>query len=491
MIKQKIKNYVSDHIDDDYAMDVLYYAVKTAVVERDFDLRNIRYFEIDGRFLGEPYRVNTNARYVTTIDSLSLVLSLRALKINKELLEKCKYDSLIFISERTYFYQWVDYASIILDCAEDEEFRKLFEMIRHSNVENCLTDEQKEWFRKSCVKPEYKHIKVFYERIASENQGIKGEVICDNAFVYEPISSYEVSEDVQYIGNTAFAYCQNLSSIRFYGKVLFGKFPIIECDNLQTIIVPNDLVDYYKQELPFYEKIIMTLEQAEADAADETDEESNECETEAEQPVEKPVEHTINPELLKKVFDNVSSSYKFFWFRAIVSLAKESECMAISFKDILIRMAAYAWPLIFTDGLDFGKIDKIGDYLGKIMKNTQLIPLATSNVVNNHLQQCYESKRIDKILKPLLNNVPYRFLSPWIKFTTNEDVVEKSKKKDFTGPYALFDNYLILDEDWWDYMNENYQKVCEFTKSSFIQYLKKYNSDMKLLRLKTMAWDDN
>ena len=142
-------------------------------------------------------------------------------------------------------------------------------------------------------------------------------------------------------------------------------------------------------------------------------------------------------------------------------------------------------------GRDFGKTDKIGDYLGKIIKNTQLIPSATSNVVNNHLQQCYESKKIGKILNPLLNNVPYRFLSPWVKFTTNEDVVEKSKKKDFTRPYALFDNYLILDEDWWDYINENYQKVCEFTKSSFIQYLKKYNNDMKLLRLKTADWDDN
>ena len=58
------------------------------------------------------------------------------------------------------------------------------------------------------------------------------------------------------MGNTAFAYCKNLKEILFEGKVLFGKFPIIECDNLKQIIVPNGLRSYYAECLPYYKSFI-------------------------------------------------------------------------------------------------------------------------------------------------------------------------------------------------------------------------------------------
>ena len=44
---------------------------------------------------------------------------------------------------------------------------------------------------------------------------------------------------------------------------------------------------------------------------------------------------------------------------------------------------------------------------------------ATSNVVENHIKMHYDSKGVDKLLSPLLKNVPYRFLSPWVKYTTD------------------------------------------------------------------------
>ena len=87
-----------------------------------------------------------------------------------------------------------------------------------------------------------------------------------------------------------------------------------------------------------------------------------------------------------------------------------------------------------------------------------------------------------------MKNVPYRFLSPWIKYTTDEEVIEKSCSKSFNGLYAIYSKYIVLDEEWWDYINEQYWDVCDFSLRSFVTYLKKYNSDIKLVKLMTTGW---
>ena len=55
-----------------------------------------------------------------------------------------------------------------------------------------------------------------------------------------------------------------------------------------------------------------------------------------------------------------------------------------------------------------------------------------------------------------MKNVPYRFLSPWIKYTTDEDVITKSCSKHFTGPYAIHSDNIVFDEDWWEYIEQLY-----------------------------------
>jgi len=188
------------------------------------------------------------------------------------------------------------------------------------------------------------------------------------------------------------------------------------------------------------------------------------------------------------VFDKKATSYKYFWLMAIISLAKEKKSLTISYKDIVIRMAAMAWPIVFDDEIDLGSRDMMYKYLDEVVKKTTLIRTASSNVVENYLLQHYSSHGIDKILSPLLKNVPYRFLSPWIKFTTTEDVIEKSLKTNFDGLYAIHTNGITLSEEWWEYIRDNYLEICDLTMRSFISYAKQYNNDMKLLKLMTTGW---
>lgn len=191
----------------------------------------------------------------------------------------------------------------------------------------------------------------------------------------------------------------------------------------------------------------------------------------------------LNTKSIYNIFDNRTTSYKFFWFLSIISIAKQKGNLFIPYKDIVIRMAALAWPLVFEDELSFGNIDMMSKYLSMVKKKVYIISSASSKVVEATLTQNYQSKGIDKELKPLLYNVPYRFLTPWIPYTFDTDVSKKSNSKDYKSLYALREDCIVLDEDWWKYIKEHYDELCEFSKKSFVKYLEGYNDKMKLLKL--------
>ena len=144
-------------------------------------------------------------------------------------------------------------------------------------------------------------------------------------------------------------------------------------------------------------------------------------------------------------------------------------------------MAAMAWPMVFNYTIKLGKYDMMSKYLSEIFKTTSLDKTSSSQFVEKYLSNHYLPYGIKDILSPLLKNVPYRFLSPWIKYTSDEDVIGRSNRFDFSGPYSLTKNGIVLKEDWWDYIQKNYQDICDFTKQSFVEYIKSYNDNIKLM----------
>ena len=516
MKETSLITYVKKYIEDDYAMDVFYYSVKKAFVDKDFSLYGFSYFYIDGRFLGDSLKIKSTGNYRTPVHSLALLLSLRLIMIDHEYLKLCEDDSLVFISKPRGTFQWINYMSLIMDNWDDEEVKMLFEMMENYYYDDEFSDEEKTVFSKSIVTPEYRNERTYYDSLAKTTKGVSDTIIGNNAFIEAKIKSYTVPKDIVYVGNTAFAYCDELETLEFEGKVMFGVFPIIECNSLKHIVVPSGMKSYYAEALPYYKDIVK----------DKSDNEGVEVDVsiQHEKPradiVEPEIEHVyvdipsadpytetevspsdnttatiqeeerepIDVKTLQTVFDKVASSYKFFWMMAIISLAKEKHHLAISFDDITIRMAAMAWPIVFEDDIDLGHSDIMKSYLEGVVKKTKLIKGATSNVVENYLKQHYTSQGVDKILSPLMKNVPYRFLSPWIKYTTDAEVIEKSCAKSFNGLYAIHSKYIVLDEEWWDYIYANYNDICDFAMRSFIAYAKKYNNDMKLVKMMTTGW---
>lgn len=508
-------SYVKKHLEDDYAMNVIYYSAKKAFVERNYTLHGFSYFFIDGRFLGESLKISSKGNYRSTIHSLAFFLSLRLLMINHKYLQLCDDDSLILISKPKESFQWINYMTLIMDNWSDEEVKMLFQMMENFYYDEELTEEEKEEFKNAIIKPEYRNERKYYQYLARQTKGVSENVIGNNAFVEAKIEKFTVSKEIVYVGNTAFAYCDNLTSLEFEGKTMLGKFPIIECHNLKQIIVPDGLKEYYTANLPYYKDLIIEKNNSnakkeetvkESDVSPQTNESEiehvyvdipsaepySEIEVTAQEDTvdesQKDERKPIDVKILQTVFDKKATSYKYFWMMSIISLAKENNHLSIPFNDITIRMAALAWPIVFEDEIDLGGNDMMKKYLEDVVKKTKLIKGATSNVVENYLKQHYSSQGVDIILAPLMKNVPYRFLSPWIKYTTDEEVIEKSCAKNFNGLYALHANYIILDEEWWEYIDTHYLEVCDFAIRSFIAYAKKYNNDMKLVKLMTTGW---
>lgn len=200
------------------------------------------------------------------------------------------------------------------------------------------------------------------------------------------------------------------------------------------------------------------------------------------------LKESIDIKKLETVFENKSTSYKYFWLMAIISLAKERNVLSMTYKDILIRMAVLAWPIVFEYEIVFGNQDKISYYLDRVLKKTSLVRGSSTQMVESYLIKYYTSKDIDKSLSPLLKNVPYRFLSPWIKYTTDEETCKKSREKDFKGMYALYPDKVLINQEWWYYLESNFNEVCSFILKSFLSYAAKYNSPEKMKKFIKTGW---
>ncbi len=413
------------------------------------------------------------------------------------------------------FIAWNGHQTIV-ECLGDDDFRYIYNMILYYRGNHKLSEELVEEFKSKTIRPKYRHFDEFCRSKASDPDYNGKTIIKHNAYLNADFQMFEVPESVDYIGDTAFAYCNNLVTLKLTRKVHFGHFPIIECSKLRQIIVPEEYLDYYKQELPYYKDIITDheLEIIEEPPVDEAqpEEQVNVAEIEdvyievpsadsyidVEEGPEVEVEEVAEdmpesePEAdfstIKTIFDKKASSYKYFWFLAIISLAKEHNVLALTYKGIVTRMAAMAWPLVFEEGINLGKTDQMENYLKSVQKATNIIHAASSNVVENHIKMNYESRGIGKLLAPLLKNVPYRFLSPWVKYTTDAEVIAESNRRNFTGMYALSDGCIILNEDWWDYIQEHYSELCSFATQSFLDYAKQYNDAMKLLKFRTTGF---
>ena len=520
--KITIKSYLEKYISNDYAISVFCYKLRLEVEHHNYSLKGVQFIDIERQYIPNPVRVILKEICTSQIDTFALLLSLRAIALDHSLLKKCDDNHLLF-TDLTLGYKWLDYMDIIQKMSNDEEFSNIFQIMKELKDTKTISSDTLSVFSTFTVDPGQENIEGYYKTLSSTLKKVSNGVIPDHYYIEADfLENYTVSSNIKYIGSGAFAYCKNLASITFKAKdTLLGLFAILECDNLKEIIVPDEFLDYYKEALPYYKDIIISQSVADGIQEEQVTEPISQPEPvlkeESEpEPTPEPVPVTesksdtvihviqvpdndqepmveigvITPSVpvfsdfdsskLKSVFDSKVTTYKYFWYLGFLSILKEKQTKSIPIVDIEIMMIAKAWRYLYEAELDFGPSDQMKKIADDIRKKTYLIQNASESVVFNQLH--YHIDSLKSILAPLSKNVPFRFISPWIKYSSDQEVMEASRTQS-AAPYALYEDRIEFDDNRLQYFTEHYDEQLSFIKDSLKEYLKKYNSVFKMLLL--------
>lgn len=515
--KVTIKKFLQKN-NTDYAISVFSYKLRLEMEHRNYSLKYVQYIDIERQYISNPVRIILKDICTSQIDSFALLLSLRAIILDHSLLNKCDDNHLLF-TDLTLGYIWLDYMDIIQKMSTDPEFYNLFQIMKELKDSKTISSDTLSVFATFTVDPGQENIEGYYKSLSSTLKKVSNGVIPDHYYIEADfLENYTVSSNIKYIGSGAFAYCKNLASITFKAKdTLLGPFAILECDNLKEIIVPDESLDYYKGALPYYKDIIISQSVADGIQEEPVSEPISQPEPELkEEPEPEPIPVSeskpdtvihviqvpdndqepmveigvISPSVpvfsafdsskLKSVFDSKVTTYKYFWYLGFLSILKEKQTKSIPIVDIEIMMIAKAWRYLYEAELDFGPSDQMKKIADDIRKKTYLIQNASESVVFNQLH--YHIDSLKGILAPLSKNVPFRFISPWIKYSSDQEVMEASHTQS-AAPYALYKDRIEFDDNRLQYFTEHYDEQLSFIKDSLKEYLKKYNSVLKMLLL--------
>ena len=181
---------------------------------------------------------------------------------------------------------------------------------------------------------------------------------------------------------------------------------------------------------------------------------------------------------LSQVFKNTTATYKFYWFVALLDIVVKERKTKISFWEIISGMVAESWYPIHYFNLSFGKSDSL--YVQSLALQQELnIPIDADKVkIKKVILDNIENNRVKNLLRVFTLNVPYRFLSPWIPYTNDNDVKARSQQFENNCLYALKGEMVELNPVWSEYLMEHYGILRDFAFWNLTEFLQKRNPNV-------------
>ncbi|MGL4518987.1 MAG: HNH endonuclease domain-containing protein [Phocaeicola sp.] len=181
---------------------------------------------------------------------------------------------------------------------------------------------------------------------------------------------------------------------------------------------------------------------------------------------------------LSLIYKNTVATYKFYWFLSLLDAAVKERREKVTVWELVVGMITEAWYPIHYFCLSFG----VGDSFYKQIKEIQLtyqIPIDTKKEeLKRLLLHKIEEKEFKKMIRIFTKNVPYWFLSPWIKNKVASEVELHSQTFLNNCPYALHDEEVVLNPNWMNYLADNYLILRDFTLWNLTQFLQKKNPNV-------------
>ncbi len=191
-----------------------------------------------------------------------------------------------------------------------------------------------------------------------------------------------------------------------------------------------------------------------------------------------PTDRTVNTKELNQIYNNTVATYKFYWFVSILDILIHEKRRPISFHEIIVGMIAEAWYPIHYFRLSFGKSDSLYQQIIEIQKVLEIPIDAPKEVVKRMIIKNIDSPKIKSILRVFTLNVPYRFLSPWIRYTTDFEVEFLSQNYTNNCIYAIYGSTIEINPVWEVYLNEHYLILRDYTFWNLTFFVQKRNPNV-------------
>lgn len=185
---------------------------------------------------------------------------------------------------------------------------------------------------------------------------------------------------------------------------------------------------------------------------------------------------------LSRVFNNTTATYKFYWFQSLLQMHNEEGIYRMNVWDLVIRMVANAWFPIHYFHLSFGSMDSLHRIVTELQWMTDLSMDAKKEEVVECLTVRLDDKKVKDQLATLIRNVPYRFLSPWINYTSDADVIARSHAYENGCLYSIQKTkdefYITINPVWNKYLQDYYGILTDFINWNLTLFLQQRNPNI-------------
>ena len=199
-----------------------------------------------------------------------------------------------------------------------------------------------------------------------------------------------------------------------------------------------------------------------------------------------PVSSKLNISALSRVFNDMSESYKVFWFNGILQTIKNQN-KKTTFREIISTMIVSAWYMVSEYHLNLGPSDTLEKLVLRAISVSGLKSTAKPEEIHNFLFET-DDNEIKNAMSTLTLNVPYRIHAPFMSdfkgssWNKTKNVVDRINADDtliYSFGYGRgLDMEIIIRDDWFDYIYANQSIINGWLEYNTIMYLQKRNPNV-------------
>lgn len=184
---------------------------------------------------------------------------------------------------------------------------------------------------------------------------------------------------------------------------------------------------------------------------------------------------------LEHVFDNTTSTYKFYWMLSLLDVVRECKVgKPISFTEMVARMLSKAWQPLKQGCFSFGKCDAMLKRIDAVIECSPLCITSMEDKVRCYILMNRDSEYVKRVVKEMTVYVPYRFLYPWVGNISNKDTEILSQKPENRCPYFIYGDSILINPEWIDYLREENYILEGFTYHHLALFLEHRNEGFVL-----------